>query len=105
MPGGRVDGRSFSEWTTKSTLRTNKKNSLKEKFFFCKTKIKVIKIYNQKSNYMKPIRGNVKQHQPGDSCFQFGVSLMIGSRWHSSYGVEPLNVPTFYLPRRLLIPL
>ena len=29
---------------------------------------------------MKPIRGNVKQHQPRDSCFQFGVSLMIGSR-------------------------
>ena len=29
---------------------------------------------------MKPIRGNVKQHQSGDSCFQFGVSLMIESR-------------------------
>ena len=29
---------------------------------------------------MKPIRRKVKQHQPGDSCFQFGVSLMIGSR-------------------------
>ena len=29
---------------------------------------------------MKPIRGNVKQHQPGDSCFQFGVILTIGSR-------------------------
>ena len=54
---------------------------------------------------MKPIRGNVKQHQPGDSCFQFGVSLMIGSRRHSFYGVEPLNVPTFYFPGQLLIPL
>ena len=54
---------------------------------------------------MKPIRGNVKQHKPDDNCFQFGVSLMIGSRRHSFYGAEPLNVPTFYLPRQLLIPL